>query len=152
MAKSFIAGPFAFKKQREENLAHLFVGRFGTELGHCKRVRRFCQLVDLIVVRKLKSDFHLVHRRHAGSTKPPAPMHHKALERPLNVVVARFLAKRSVGQIGGALVQRICNLFVHGRMVQRGFSFFNSHFPTLAKLSCVLRVHGKNFASARTGK
>ena len=72
----------------------------------------------------------LVHRHNALSTSTPAPLHHKALERPLNVIVARVLAKRSVGKIGSSLKERICNLFVHGRMVQRGFGFFNSHFPS----------------------
>lgn len=71
----------------------------------------------------------LVHGHNALSTSTPAPLHHKALERPLNVVVGRVLAKALVGQIGSALVQRIGNFVCHGRMVQRGFGFFNSHFP-----------------------
>lgn len=71
-----------------------------------------------------------MHRHRASSSSTPAPLHHKALERPLNVVVARVLAEALVGQIGSSLKERICNLFVHGRMVQRGFGFFNSHFSS----------------------
>src|SRR5690606_37365780 len=71
-----------------------------------------------------------MHCHNALSTSTPAPLHHKALERPLNVVVARVLAEALVGQIGSSLKERICNLLVHGRMVQRGFGFFNSHFPS----------------------
>lgn len=81
-----------------------------------------------------------MHRYNALSTSTPAPLHNKALERPLNMVVARVLAEGGVGQIGSSLKERICNLFVHGRMVRRGFGFFNSHFFSVSVLSHVATV------------
>lgn len=81
-----------------------------------------------------------MHSHNALSASTPAPLHHKALERPLNVVVAGVLAEGVVGQIGRSLKERICNLFVHGRMVQRGLAFFNSHFFSVSVLSHVATV------------
>src|SRR5690606_10446933 len=87
-----------------------------------------------------------VHRHNALSTSPPARLHHKALDRPLDGVVARVLAEALVGQIGSSLKERIGNLFVHGRMVQRGFGFFNSHFPSPDSFvyDCTLVVDNAN--------
>lgn len=72
----------------------------------------------------------LVDCHNASSAKTPSPIADKPLVRPLDVVVGRVLTKALVGQIRSSFKERICNLLVHGRMVQRGFGFFNSHFPS----------------------
>ncbi|NGR09368.1 hypothetical protein G5B41_17650 [bacterium SGD-2] len=72
----------------------------------------------------------LVHRHSAIDTGAPQPVNDNALVHSVDVIVARVLAEGGVGQIGGALVQRIGNFVCHGRSVQRGFGSFNSHFPS----------------------
>lgn len=71
-----------------------------------------------------------MHRHDALAAETPLPITNHTLVRPFDVVVTGRLAKALIGEVGGALKQRIGNVLIHGRMVQLAVRFFNSHFPS----------------------
>lgn len=127
--------PLTLKEQAKEYLSHLFVGRLGSELRDRNRVGDFDQLVYFVVIRKLKSYFHSMHRHSPVTPRTPQPILHQPRIHGLNVVVCGGLTKSLIRKVCGAFKQRICNVFVHGGMVQRAGAFFYSHFFSLILLS-----------------
>lgn len=121
--------PLTIKEQAKEYLSHLFVGRVGAESGNGKAVCDLNDLRDLVVVRNLKSYFHLMHRRHAGSTKPPAPIQDKTLERHFYVVVRRPFSEGVICKISRLIHQCICDVLVHMASVAELGRHFHSYFP-----------------------
>jgi hypothetical protein len=71
-----------------------------------------------------------MHRHNTLASEAPLPVTNHALVSPLDVVVTGRLTKALIGEVSGALKQRIGNVLIHGRMLQRCVGLFNSHFPS----------------------
>src|SRR5690606_3577967 len=121
--------PLTVEQKAKENLSHLFVARLGAELGDSQGICDFSKAAKLVVVRNLKSYFHLMHRRHAGSTKPPAPMQDKTLERHFYVVVRRPFSEGVICKISRLIHQCICDVLVHMASVAELGRHFHSYSP-----------------------
>lgn len=137
----------ALKQQPIEDLSHFFKRRLRAELSNGKRVRSFCQLIDLIVIRQFKSDFHLMHRNSTLVPKAPLPINDQTLIRPLNVVVGRLVIKCSVGQVNSLIKKFLCDFFSHRRMMQRVHGWINPKFSRVNILS-----HAANVAPGYANK
>lgn len=71
----------------------------------------------------------LMHRHDTGITEPALPVIDNALVSSLDVVVAGRLPKSPISKVSGSIKQRICNVFIHGRIVAGLAGFLYSHFP-----------------------
>lgn len=85
----------------------------------------------------LEKGAHSMHRHDTGIPEPALPVVNDALVHGLDVIVGRRLPESPVGEVRGSMKQRVCGVFVHGRIVAGLAGFLYSHFPFP-----VLFVHG----------
>lgn len=121
MADSIIATTFgiAFKQQSIKDSPDFIKGWLRSELGHGKGIGCFSQLVDLIIIGKLKADFHLMHRGRAVIARAPAVIKRKPVEYPFDMFVGRLLKVR-IRKVDGLIKKHIGGFFVHINLNLKG--------------------------------
>lgn len=141
MIKSLITtSGVALKQQPIEDLSHFFKRRLRAELGNGKGIGSFCQLIDLIVIRQFKSDFHLMHRDGTFVAQAPYVVGCHPLKDAVNVILRGFL-KVSECQIHSLVMQHVVRLFIKARPVcalgnktPKLIRCFHFHFSDVSKL------------------
>lgn len=128
---SSLVQPLALKQQPKEYLAHLLIRRLGPKFGHGQGVRHGSQLVDFVIIWKLKADFHSVHRQRPGIAQAPLMVNHQPLVHRLNVF-GRGCIKAFVRQVNGVVIKPITGFFVHSRIVRWVCRGGHSYFPRVA--------------------
>lgn len=100
------------EQQSVKDSPDFFIGRLNPELSNRKRVGSFGKFVDLVIIRKLKIYFHLMHRDRAGVTESPFMVDRKAAKDRLDVLFARVI-EVCVGQVCSQIKQVYGSFFVH---------------------------------------
>jgi len=127
-ARSSVARSLSLKQEPKKDSPHFFKGRLGAVLGHGQRVRSFGQLVDLIIVRQFKSDFHSMDSNCTGLAETALPVPGQPLIDRIDAFVVR-LSEGVASQIKRLVSEYLFRVFAHVASVSAKGRQCHSYFP-----------------------